>query len=258
MPEELAAQMSVLNNMDMNYKKTMDYISKAASCDLLFFPQLQMSPYFPQVSGLNVTAALNRESDARINGIAYQAKKNNMYISMNVFLEKEGKRYNASLWFDRYAQPASISGLINPLETSKRHEAEYFDPCEEGSRVYRTAYGKAGIVIGTDMHDPANIRRCAGEGASLIIIPAAHTADTLTEMYEWELRTQAYQNSVYIAVCSRCGKEGRMNFNGNSMIIDPDGNIIVRADETEQLITTDIDLKLADQKRNEKNYIRTK
>ncbi len=31
------AQMSMSNNMDINYKKTMDYIDKAKESDLLFF-----------------------------------------------------------------------------------------------------------------------------------------------------------------------------------------------------------------------------
>ena len=73
-------QMSMRNNMNENYKKSLQYIEEAAGGDLLFFPQLQFSPYFPQVQGLNAAVALSKESDARLKGIAYQAGKHHMCI----------------------------------------------------------------------------------------------------------------------------------------------------------------------------------
>ena len=248
------AQMSVMNNMDLNYKKTMDYIARASACDLLLFPQLQMTPYFPQMHGLDASAAVNRESDARINGIAYQAKKNNLYISMNVCLEKDDTRYNASLWFDRYGETGGIAGLRHPLDRKNRHESEYFTPYPGVNQVYRTPFGKVGIVIGSDMHFSECVRSCVIGGAGLILMPAAQTEDQMTEMYEWELRVQAYQNSVWIAVCSRTGKEGKLQFCGASLLIDPNGEIVYRADDCEQLIIRNIDLKEAERIRTERQF----
>ena len=77
-------QMSMRNNMNENYKKCLQYIEEAAGSDLLFFPQLQFSPYFPQLQRLNATVALSRQNDARIKGMAYQAGKHHMCISPNV------------------------------------------------------------------------------------------------------------------------------------------------------------------------------
>lgn len=33
-------------------------------------------------------------------------------------------------------------------------------------------------------------------------------------MFEWELRVQAFHNSVFIAMCNRVGMEGEMDFSG--------------------------------------------
>ena len=36
------------------------------------------------------------------------------------------------------------------------------------------------------------------------------------ELFEWEIRVQAMQNSVFVAMCNRVGLEGEMDFAGES------------------------------------------
>ena len=50
------------------------------------------------------------------------------------------------------------------------------------------------------------------------------------------------QNSLFIAMCNRVGIEGGMDFCGESIIIDPTGNVIKKADDSEQLIFVDSDI----------------
>ena len=61
------------------------------------------------------------------------------------------------------------------------------------------------------------------------------------EIFEWEMRVQAMQNQVFIAMCNRVGTEGEMEFAGESLVIAPNGNVIIKADDTEQLLICDID-----------------
>lgn len=75
----------------------------------------------------------------------------------------------------------------------------------------------------------------------MIIIPTANTKDEPLEMFEWELRVQAYHNNVFIAMCNRVGKEGSMDLAGESLVIDCDGNVVSKSDDKEQLITVDIE-----------------
>ena len=62
-------------------------------------------------------------------------------------------------------------------------------------------------------------------------------------------------NGVYIAMCNRVGKEDDMEFYGESIIVDPDGNIIAKADEAEQILSADIDLFLVDEARKNRPYL---
>ena len=46
-----------------------------------------------------------------------------------------------------------------------------------------------------------------------------------------------------IAMCNRIGVEGEMDFAGESMAVDANGEILARADDTEQIVYVDINLE---------------
>lgn len=50
------------------------------------------------------------------------------------------------------------------------------------------------------------------------------------------------QNQVAIVMCNRVGKEGYVAFAGQSVVVDPYGNVVSKTDDQEQLIIADIDL----------------
>lgn len=47
------AQMSMSGSMDENLKKSLAFCDAAAGSDLLFFPEVQLTPFFPQYAGQN-------------------------------------------------------------------------------------------------------------------------------------------------------------------------------------------------------------
>lgn len=47
------AQMSMTGSMDENLKKSLAFCDAAAGSDLLFFPEVQLTPFFPQYAGQN-------------------------------------------------------------------------------------------------------------------------------------------------------------------------------------------------------------
>ena len=50
------AQMSMTGSMDENLKRSLAFCDAAAGSDLLFFPEVQLTPFFPQYAGRNVDA----------------------------------------------------------------------------------------------------------------------------------------------------------------------------------------------------------
>ena len=89
----------------------------------------------------------------------------------------------------------------------------------------------------------------------LVIVPTANTKAEPMEMFEWEMRVQAMQNQVFIAMCNRVGTEGEMEFAGESLVIAPNGDVIAKADAKEQLLTCDIDLQKVKDVRKKLDYL---
>ena len=75
------------------------------------------------------------------------------------------------------------------------------------------------------------------------------------ELFEWEMRVQAMQNQVFIAMCNRVGTEGEMQFAGESLVIHPSGEVLAKADDTEQLLTCEIDLQEVPEVRKNLDYL---
>ena len=160
-----------------------------------------------------------------------------------------------SLMINSKGELDGVSKMVHILNAKNFYEKYYYTPSEDGFKVFDTPFGKVGIVICFDRHLPESVRTCALKGAELIIIPTANTKDEPLEMFEWELRVQAYHNNVFIAMCNRVGKEGSMDFAGESIVIDCDGNVVSKSDDKEQLITVDIDLSKCKESRKNRPYI---
>ena len=68
------------------------------------------------------------------------------------------------------------------------------------------------------------------------------------------MRVQAFQNSVNIAMCNRVGVEDAMRFDGRSVVVGPDGQVIAMAGEEPELLVTDLDPAAAKAMRDAKPY----
>ena len=252
------AQISVYEEAEKNIKKFIEICRQANKCDLLFFPEIQMSPFFPQYEGINSDKYCMDENSREIKYFTEQAKKNNFYLSPNVYMNIEGKRYDTSLWINKAGEIVGKAKMVHIAQAKNFYEQDYYTPSDDGFKVFDTEFGKVGIVICYDRHLPESIRTCTLMGAELIIIPTANTKEEPLEMVEWEVRVQAMHNQVFIAMCNRVGKEGKMDFTGESIVVNPKGEVIKKADDTEQLIMCEIELSEASILRKEIPYISTR
>ena len=252
------AQMSMTADIAENLKKSLAYCDEAAGCDLLFFPEIQLSPFFPQYEKKNVDAYAMGEDAEALRLLAQKAGEHHYYLSPNVYLERNGHRYDASLWIGPDGQVQDIAKMVHIAQAKQFYEQDYYTPSDDGFKVFDTPHGKVGIVICYDRHLPESIRTCVLMGAELIIIPTANLTCEPMEMFEWEVRVQAMQNSVFIAMCNRVGTEGKLTFAGESIVCDPNGNVIAKAGAEETLLTCNIDLSEAARTRNAKPYFATR
>ncbi len=85
----------------------------------------------------------------------------------------------------------------------------------------------------------------------IIFVPSAFSMETGKAHWEALLRARAIENSVYIVAPNQIGRsDSGFECYGNSMVIDPWGNILIRGSTNEQqILSIDIDLELLRQVR---------
>ncbi len=250
------AQMSIAGSSEENLQKSLSLIREAGErgADLICFPEIQLTPFFPQYEGLDVSAYVMEECDDAVQAICGACQEAKIWASPNFYLTCSGNNYDTSLLIDRSGQIVGRQKMVHIAQCPCFYEQDYYTPSEEGFAVFDTELGRIGIVVCFDRHYPESIRTQALRGADLILIPTANTSDEPSELFQWEIRVQAFQNSVFAAMCNRVGQEDAMLFSGESLVIGPDGELLALAGGGEELLLCEIEPERAAKRRSEKAY----
>ncbi|MBQ9663412.1 MAG: carbon-nitrogen hydrolase family protein [Oscillospiraceae bacterium] len=252
------AQMQMTESIEENLQKTLRLIREAGrqGADLICFPEIQLTPFFPQYEGREVSAYVLEETSPEVQAVCSACREAGIWASPNFYLDYGGKRYDTSLLIDREGRIVGRQKMVHIAQCPCFYEQDYYTPSEEGFAVFETELGRIGIVVCFDRHYPESMRTEALRGADLILIPTANTTDEPSDLFQWEIRIQAFQNSVFTAMCNRVGLEGAMHFSGESLVIGPDGELLALAGNGEELLLCEIEPEQASKRRSEKAYTR--
>jgi deaminated glutathione amidase len=130
-------------------------------------------------------------------------------------------------------------------------ESEHSEPADE-IVLSDTSHGtKLGLTICYDLRFPELYRILTLKGARIVTVPANFTRVTGEAHWEVLLRARAIENQVFVIAPGQGrgpGPEG--DSYGNSMIVDPWGEILARAGgEGESFVAADLDLTRQDEVR---------
>lgn len=235
-------QMHMTADVTENLKNSLSALEEAAKngAGLIAYPELQLSPFFPQYPGQDTQQWLMTEEALR--PFQDACKQHHIMAAPNFYLSENGKAYDATFLIDAEGRILGCQKMVHIAQAEQFYEQDYYAPSDAGFQVFETTLGKIGVVVCFDRHYPESIRTEALMGADLILIPTANTKSEPLTMFEWEVRVQAFQNSVAIAMSNRVGTEGQMEFAGQSLVTDANGNILLLADDAEQLLYADVEL----------------
>jgi predicted amidohydrolase len=252
------AQMSMDRDFDRNLEKSLGFMEQAkqAGADLVFFPEIQLSPFFPQFAGGEDPAGWVTVDDPVVRRFQRKAAELEIYCSPNIYFKENNKLYDASLWIEPDGTISGVSKMVHIPHFECFFEQDYYSPSDTGFQVYSTPWGKIGIVICFDRHLPESIRTCVFKGAELILIPTANTLAEDLDLFEWECRVAARQNCVFVAMCNRVGTEGGMSFAGRSLVADPAGRISAVAGEDETILIAECDFEYLKSFRESSSYVK--
>jgi nitrilase len=126
---------------------------------------------------------------------------------------------------------------------------------EPGERIVvtETPFGLLGLAVCYDLRFPELFRRLLDEGAELIAVPSAFTARTGRAHWEVLVRARAVENLAYVIASAQGGYHlnGRETY-GDSMIVNPWGEVMDRLGRGSGFVIAECDRKL--QKRMRSNF----
>jgi predicted amidohydrolase len=89
---------------------------------------------------------------------------------------------------------------------------------------------RVGVSICYDVRFPELYRHLVGDGAEVLMIPAAFTAFTGKDHWQVLLQARAIENTAYVLAPAQTGQHGgRRQTHGHAMVIDPWGTVLADA-----------------------------
>jgi N-carbamoylputrescine amidase len=219
----------------------------AAGADLVVYPELAFTPFFPQHRGGPEARSLAEPVPGPTTALFQEAARRlGVVVVINLY-ERDGDRaFDTSPVIDADGALLGRTRMMHITQYEGFYEQDYYDPGDTGAPVYDTAAGRLGVAICYDRHYPEYLRALALGGADLVVVPQAGATGEWPEgIYEAELQVPAFQNGCFMALANRVGAEETLTFAGGSFVVDPKGQVLAQAPFGEEAILyADLDLSL--------------
>ncbi len=223
-----------------------------AGAKVIVFAELAFEPFYPQYpasdhpwggAARDLGEPIPGPTTARFQALAREL---GVVFVLNLY-ERDGTgAFDTSPVVDADGSLLGKTRMVHITEYEAFHEQGYYDPGDTGAPVYDTRFGKLGVAICYDRHYPEYTRALALAGAEVVVVPqAGATGEWPDGLYEAEMQVAAFQNGVFCALCNRVGQEARLDFAGESFVVDPSGRVIARASAgVDETLLVELDLGL--------------
>jgi predicted amidohydrolase len=123
-------------------------------------------------------------------------------------------------------------------------ESDSEDPGEEIVITTVAEGTRLGMSVCYDIRFPELYRALVGEGAEILVIPAAFTLATTRDHWEVLVRARAIENQCFVVAPNQTGTHpGGNRSGGRSLIVDPWGLVLASAPDLETVIVADLDFE---------------
>ncbi|MBY3026469.1 carbon-nitrogen hydrolase family protein [Rhizobium leguminosarum] len=220
-------------------------------------PDLIMLPeHFDWLGG--TVADKRRAADRIPGGEAYVlvqrfAKDNAVWVHAGSLMERRGQDhrvYNTTVVFNAKGEEVGLYRKIHLFDITAPDGKTYSESAAVAPGrdlfIYELDGHRIGCAICYDLRFSRLFDRLAEEKVDIFVLPAAFTYQTGQAHWEVLCRARAIEFQAYFAACGQCGSyampdgELRRTF-GHSMVCDPWGQIVARAENDVCVLVVEID-----------------
>ncbi|MCF8008628.1 MAG: hypothetical protein K9K32_02580 [Halanaerobiales bacterium] len=220
-----------------NYKLIKRYLLEAveSQTDLIVLPETWYTG-FGEIIFKEIEKYAKLENSELIDFLKDFAFKNDVYLVGGTVIEKErdGKYYNSLYFIDKNGKIKTKYKKIHLY--SPGGENKVITPGHKIS-IVKTEFRKFGFMVCYDLRFPELSRLYGLKGVDVLFV-VANFNDPKKEQWLNQLRARALENQYYVVACNRTGH----NYFGNSVIINPEGEIILNAGREKGIYSGYLDL----------------
>ena len=232
------------------------HAAKANGCDLVVFPELALTTFFPRwyferqpdIDAFFERAMPGPETQplfdaARALGVGF-------YLGYAELMEEDGRtrHFNTAITVDKSGAIVARYRKIHlpghaehePWRRFQHLEKRYFEVGNLGFPAFRASFGDAkagifGMAICNDRRWPETYRVLGLQGVEMVLIgyntpvhnPPAPEHDALSHFHnQLVMQSGAYQNGSWVVGVAKAGNEEGVEQIGNSIIVAPSGEIV--------------------------------
>jgi|GEM_PF-32391 5,10-methenyltetrahydrofolate synthetase len=229
-----------LGNIEVNIIKIDELLHHSPKANIWVLPELASSGYNFGSREEAVDCSETIEKSKFINFLTRKAASLNTWF-VSGFNERDGNHlFNSAVLIG----PEGLKGRYRKLHLFNR-EKLFFEPGNTGLPIFDTPFGSIGILICFDWMFPELWRVLSLKGARMI----CHPSNLVLPYCQTAIPGYALTNRIFVATSNRVGQEGDLTFTGQSVLVNPNGEYLLRGKQhKEETLTVEIDLANADNK----------
>jgi len=221
-------------------------IAAANGAQVICLPELFNTEYFCRVQDPALFDLAEPIPGPATDALAAIAKERQVVLVVPLFEKRAvGIYHNSAAVIDADGALLGCYRKMHIPQDPGFEEKFYFTPGDGGYAVWRTRFGKIGVLICWDQWYPEAARLTAMRGADVLLYPTAigwlkQEGPELgkRQLTAWQTvqRGHAVANGCYVAAVNRVGIEGDTVFWGQSFVSDFYGEAIAEAPPDEEAI----------------------
>jgi NAD+ synthase (glutamine-hydrolysing) len=244
------------DNLDLIERCFRESSAAGVPADVLVFPEAILTGYFLE-GGVREKATTAGELYELLSERHARSGAGNLEACIGFYELHESRLYNSVMWASLGGIDAGIRHVHRKvfLPTYGVFDEERFVESGRDVRAFDTRIGRVAMLVCEDAWHSLLPTIAAVDGAQLVAIVAASPARGLVpdsthpgqpgSQARWErlAREIAGEHGVYVALGQLVGFEGGKGFPGGSLLVAPDGEVLLRAPQFEDvLVSATVDL----------------
>ena len=244
-----AVQLNSTSDEYANWEQADALIREASALGARFVCTPENTPFLgPHEEKVNRAESLNGPTCSRFSALARELE---IHLLLGSFAELSGEPtrcFNTSVLFgpdgSRIAAYRKIHLFDVTIEANNESytESETLVPGED-IVVVDTPFGRLGMAVCYDLGFPELVRAMVEQGMEICAVPSAFTS--LTGRVHWEslLRSRAIENLTFMIAADQGGYHvGGRETHGDSMIVDPWGQVLNRLPHGTGVVVANVDI----------------